>query len=90
MQTAAGVISLLNDYLLSENKPPLGFLNPWLYGRGLAGLRDVTSGRNQGCGTKGFAAIEGWDAVRVPRECLLILSTFVLIFFFRVFHRSRG
>lgn len=26
-----GIISLLNDIRLTNNKPPLGFLNPWLY-----------------------------------------------------------
>ena len=32
VQIVAGIISLLNDYPLSKGKPPLGFLNPWLYG----------------------------------------------------------
>ncbi|KAF8264517.1 subtilisin-like protein [Lactarius quietus] len=27
-----GIISLLNDFLLSQNEHALGFLNPWLYG----------------------------------------------------------
>ncbi|KAH9083877.1 subtilisin-like protein [Lactarius deliciosus] len=36
--TAAGIISLLNDYRISNGKPPLGFLNPFLYGIGLEGL----------------------------------------------------
>jgi tripeptidyl-peptidase-1 len=26
-------------------------------------LNDVTTGGNQGCGTKGFTAVEGWDPV---------------------------
>ncbi|KAF8257385.1 peptidase S8/S53 domain-containing protein [Lactarius quietus] len=43
--------------------PPLGFLNPWLYGGGLAGLNDITRGSNPGCGTPGFSAIVGWDPV---------------------------
>jgi len=30
VQTVAGIISLLNDYLLSEGDAPLGFLNPWV------------------------------------------------------------
>jgi len=33
IQTAAGIISLLNDYLFLNGKAPLGFLNPSLYGR---------------------------------------------------------
>jgi tripeptidyl-peptidase-1 len=24
-------------------------------------MKDVTAGSNQGCGTKGFDAVEGWD-----------------------------
>ncbi|KAH9040232.1 subtilisin-like protein [Lactarius hengduanensis] len=59
----AGIISLLNDYLLSTGKSPLGFLNPWLYGLGAAGFNDIASGSNPGCGTDGFSAIYGWDPV---------------------------
>ncbi|KAH8978301.1 subtilisin-like protein [Lactarius deliciosus] len=61
--TVAGIISLLNDYLLSTGKKPLGFLNPWLYGLGAAGFNDIASGSNSGCGTEGFSAIYGWDPV---------------------------
>jgi len=61
--TVAGLISLLNDYLISHGQPTLGFLNPWLYGTGRAGFKDITSGSNPGCGTPGFPAIEGWDPV---------------------------
>jgi len=61
--TVAGIISLLNDYLLSIGRKPLGFLNPWLYGQGSRGLNDITSGYNPGCGTDGFSAIAGWDPV---------------------------
>jgi tripeptidyl-peptidase I len=64
-QTVAGVISLLNDYLISEGKPPLGFMNPWLYSKGLGGLNDITSGNNPGCDTKGFSAAPGWDPVSI-------------------------
>ena len=63
----AGVISLLNDYLISNGEPPLGFLNPWLYADGLMGLNDITSGSNPGCSTDGFPAIAGWDPVRPTR-----------------------
>ncbi|KAH9165483.1 subtilisin-like protein [Lactarius sanguifluus] len=59
----AGMISLLNDYLISQGKVTLGFLNPWLYGPGKSGLTDITSGSNPGCNTDGFSAIEGWDPV---------------------------
>ncbi|KAH9060371.1 subtilisin-like protein [Lactarius deliciosus] len=59
----AGIISLLNDWLISTGRYPLGFLNPWLYGRGLAALNDITAGSNSGCGIDGFSAIAGWDPV---------------------------
>ncbi|KAH9170162.1 subtilisin-like protein [Lactarius sanguifluus] len=59
----AGIISLLNDWLISTGRYPLGFLNPWLYGRGLAALNDVTEGSNPGCGVDGFSAVAGWDPV---------------------------
>ncbi|KAF8273325.1 peptidase S8/S53 domain-containing protein [Lactarius quietus] len=61
--TAAGVISLLNDYLLSTNRAPLGFLNPLLYGDLRRAMNDITSGSNPGCNTPGFSAIRGWDPV---------------------------
>ncbi|KAH9054087.1 subtilisin-like protein [Lactarius vividus] len=59
----AGIISLLNDWLISTGQRPLGFLNPWLYGRGSRGLNDVTVGSNPGCNLDGFSAIVGWDPV---------------------------
>ncbi len=67
VQTVAGIISLLNDYRISHGKPPLGFLNYWLYGNGKAGLNDITSGSNPGCNLDGFSAIVGWDPVRPAR-----------------------
>ncbi|KAH9166376.1 subtilisin-like protein [Lactarius sanguifluus] len=60
---AAGIISLLNDYRISNGKAPLGFLNVWLYGICLGGLNDITSGSNPGCNTDGFSAVPGWDPV---------------------------
>ncbi|KAF8270541.1 peptidase S8/S53 domain-containing protein [Lactarius quietus] len=44
--TPVRIISLLNDFRLSQNMPPLGFLNPWLYGIARAGMNDVTRGTN--------------------------------------------
>ncbi|KAH8978153.1 subtilisin-like protein [Lactarius akahatsu] len=61
--TAAGIISLLNDYRISNDRPPLGFLNVLLYGICLEGLNDITSGSNPGCNTDGFSAVPGWDPV---------------------------
>ena len=67
VQIMAGIISLLNDYRLSIGRPPLGFLNPWLYGGGLEGLNDITLGSNPGCNTPGFSATIGWDPVSLSR-----------------------
>ena len=61
--TAAAIISLVNDALLAANKPPMGFLNPWLYSVGYKAFTDVKSGSAIGCGTSGFPAMRGWDAV---------------------------
>ncbi|CEJ87271.1 Putative Tripeptidyl peptidase [[Torrubiella] hemipterigena] len=57
----AAIVTLLNDALMAEKKPPLGFLNPWLYSV-RKGLRDVTYGSATGCNTTGFPATVGWDA----------------------------
>ncbi|KAF8260175.1 subtilisin-like protein [Lactarius quietus] len=63
--TVAAIISLLNDYVISKGKAPLGFLNPWLYSidPNDRAFNDITSGSNPGCGTPGFPAIAGWDPV---------------------------
>lgn len=50
----AGFVALLNDARLARGQPSLGFLNPFLYSVGLAGLNDITVGNNPGCGTPGF------------------------------------
>ena len=75
----AGVIALLNDARLKVNKPPMGFLNPWLYSTGRAGLKDIVDGGSTGCdGNSRFGgakngspsipgaswnATKGWDPV---------------------------
>ncbi|KDQ64444.1 hypothetical protein JAAARDRAFT_28073 [Jaapia argillacea MUCL 33604] len=61
--TFAAIVSLLNDARLSSGLPVLGFLNPLLYTKGIAGLTDITMGHNPGCGTQGFNATTGWDPV---------------------------
>jgi tripeptidyl-peptidase I len=59
---ATSVISLVNDVLIADGKPPLGWLNPWLYAIGHRGFNDITIGSTLGCGTDGFPAKPGWDA----------------------------
>lgn len=73
--TVAGIVSMLNEYRLQANKPPMGFLNPFIY-KNSAAFFDVTSGCNFGCnvghGRKrasnkddgdGFCAVKGFDPV---------------------------
>ncbi|KAJ7741724.1 hypothetical protein B0H16DRAFT_1323658, partial [Mycena metata] len=57
----ASVIALINDRLVAENKPTLGFLPPWLYGTvaSSGALTDITVGHNSG--DDGFDAAVGWD-----------------------------
>ncbi|KAF7317715.1 Subtilisin-like protein [Mycena kentingensis (nom. inval.)] len=59
----AGVISLLNDFRISQGKAPLGFLNPLIYSTASTGFNDIVSGSNPGCGTAGFTAVSGWDPI---------------------------
>jgi tripeptidyl-peptidase I len=60
--TFAAMVALVNDALAAEGKPPMGFLNPWLYSKGYRAFTDVVVGSNRGCNTTGFPAREGWDA----------------------------
>ena len=58
----SGIISQINHELLSRGKPPLGFLNPWLYANpGM--FTDITTGSNPYNKCAGFVAAEGWDPV---------------------------
>ena len=61
----ASVITLLNDGLISQGKPVMGFLNPLLYSAttDVPILNDIISGNNPGCGTNGFFAKAGWDPI---------------------------
>ena len=63
--TFASITSLLNDQLLNAGKPPLGWLNPWLYSDAASTFTDVTEGNNYACSnyTTGFNATTGWDPV---------------------------
>ncbi|KAJ7033466.1 subtilisin-like protein [Mycena alexandri] len=59
--TAASIVALLNESRLRNGKPTMGFLNPFLYGAGFAGMVDITEGFVDGCEQPGFNATTGWD-----------------------------
>lgn len=68
--TFASVVALLNAARVQSGRPPLGFLNPWLYAQGYQGLKDIVTGGSTGCGSgnltipgAGFNATAGWDPV---------------------------
>lgn len=57
----AGFIALANQQSAANNKPPVGFLNPLIYGIGKTAnaandLHDITTGNNSG-----FSAVSGYD-----------------------------
>ncbi|KAJ3771981.1 subtilisin-like protein [Lentinula raphanica] len=62
----ASVISLVNDRLIEEGKPVLGFLNPFIYSNPQA-FFDIVNGNTPGLvpadcpGSNGWPALEGWD-----------------------------
>jgi len=58
----AGIIALINAQLLAAGKPPLGFLNPWLYANPQM-FTDITKGSNPYEKCQGFLAAPGWDPV---------------------------
>ncbi|KAF8264372.1 peptidase S8/S53 domain-containing protein, partial [Lactarius quietus] len=77
----ASIAPLLNDYLISNGKEPLGWLNPWLYGDGLAGLTDITDGNNPGCcNTEGFSAVPNGILFVLRDLCLHFPRWLILIF----------
>jgi len=68
----AGILTLLNDYVISKSGKPLGFVNPLLYKMAAAAptcFNDITKGDNicteDGCssGCYGFTCTKGWDPV---------------------------
>lgn len=70
----AALVSLLNDDRIACGKPPLGFLNPWLYSTSVSRtFTDITEGRSIGCtgmtwgrpiaGNPSIVPGAGWDAV---------------------------
>ncbi|KAK1623838.1 peptidase S8/S53 domain-containing protein [Colletotrichum phormii] len=51
----AGMVGMVNAALIQAGKPPMGFINPWLYGAGLQAINDVSAGQSVGCtGATGF------------------------------------
>lgn len=62
--TFASVVSLLNNARLSAGKPPLGFLNPWIYSEGYKGLTDIVNGGSSGC--SGIDIFSGLSTPHVP------------------------
>jgi len=59
----AGVFARLNGLRLAAGKPPMGFLNPFIYANPSA-FQDVTTGKNSGSSIRsklGFNAVKGWD-----------------------------
>ncbi|KPM34583.1 putative tripeptidyl-peptidase SED2 [Neonectria ditissima] len=70
------MIALINSERLKKGKPPLGFLNPWIYKIKQSGFTDITEGKSEGCkGTSvwglpspvipnaGWKAVKGWDPI---------------------------
>ncbi|KAK6974930.1 family S53 protease-like protein [Favolaschia claudopus] len=62
--SVAGMVVLINDRLIGEGKPVLGFLNPFLYANEGA-FNDVVKGHNSGfecpASSVAFDAVPGWD-----------------------------
>jgi tripeptidyl-peptidase-1 len=73
--TFASVITLANSLRIADGKPKLGFLNPLLYSKKMAGVyNDITTGHNKCCVSdipnvegkccpNGFEAASGWDPI---------------------------
>ena len=68
----AALISLINAALAELDRPPMGFLNPWLYAAAAAhpaAFQDLVQGDNRCtanlsiCCQYGFFALPAWDAV---------------------------
>jgi tripeptidyl-peptidase-1 len=83
----SAVMSLLNDQLLNEGKPVLGYLNPWIYQTATANptaFFDVTVGNNfnkvccKSGAESGFECSVGWDPVTgVGTPNMAVLSTLI-------------
>ncbi|KAI3577767.1 peptidase S8/S53 domain-containing protein [Fusarium oxysporum f. sp. albedinis] len=58
----ASIVTLINEQRLKAGKGPVGFINPVMYQNPQV-FNDITKGNNEGCDTKGFSAVPGWDPV---------------------------
>ncbi|KAI0123774.1 peptidase S8/S53 domain-containing protein [Xylariales sp. AK1849] len=58
--TFGSMIALINGERIKAGKGTVGFVNPVLYEHPEI-FSDITQGHSNGCGTDGFAAVEGWD-----------------------------
>jgi len=60
----ASMLALLNDIRLSAGKATLGYANAFFYGLATTNpeaFNDITTGKNTGGYSTGFAATKGWD-----------------------------
>ena len=77
----AGIVALLNAARRTQGKPPLGFLNPWLYNI-TGAFTDITAGYGGGCWgsvkpNAKWNATVGWDPVTglgTPRFASLLAA----------------
>lgn len=56
----AAMVTMINEKRIAAGKGPVGFVNAALYAYPQI-MNDIKQGNNPGCGTDGFAAVEGWD-----------------------------
>ncbi|KAK1984225.1 peptidase S8/S53 domain-containing protein [Colletotrichum cereale] len=61
----AGLVGSVNAALIQAGKPPMGFLNPWLYGAGVQAVNDVSVGESVGC-----TGLTDFGSVKLPPEAL--------------------
>lgn len=55
----AALVSLLNDRLIAEKKPVLGFLNPFIYSTAAGAFTDIVSGENLGVCPSNSVSLSG-------------------------------
>ena len=67
----AGYLALVNQQVVANGNPPLGFINPEIYSIGLGSnyatdFHDITSGSNGASATVGFDLASGWGSPNSP------------------------